>query len=210
MLTIGAGISVAQTARPAHTSLAILDPEIIGDSPGRDTRALADGIDADLAENLARQPSLVIVDRQSIDSILAEQALQKMTQSSATAVAALRAAGALLCTRIDIKSRTVIIEAVSAQSGGLLASVYAQLPGTTDHDILTTVQTRTKNLAQQIADTAAAQQGKPTLEISARLTSAQSRIAWMADDLSETFGAKITAGNSVTLLTPRQPLYTKE
>lgn len=196
--------------------VAVLEPEVLTDLPQAERKALASSLDTLLAESLAKQSGFTLVDRLALDKVLAEKAGKAEGLARIAPGEVVRplqpfwAAGVLICSQIDVKAGAVIIEAVSAQTGQVLAGIYVKAKVTSAEDIAKTIGPKMESFVRDNRLGIARMRDKPLLEISGRLTSGLSRLAWMADDLAEAAGAKVSAGNEAVLLAPRQPLVTKE
>ncbi len=206
-----AGPSVAETI-----CVAIIEPEVSGDLPPAERRALAASLDAVLAQRLAGQSGLVLVDRQALDRVLEERAREAaglVAAAPGEVAAPLRpfwAAGVLVCSQIDAKAGAVVVEAVSAQTGQVLAVLSAKLTDPSPAAVAEIVEPRVEALVRDMRRSIARLHHKPLLEISGRLAGSLSRLAWMVDDLAEAAGARVLAGDEAALLVPRHPIATKE
>lgn len=209
-------IAGATTSQPSKPCVAVLATEVVGKMSPDERKALAGQLDTLLAEALARQKGLVLVDRHVLDKVLKEH---KAAAAGATRVAvgdvaeSLRpfwSAGVLVCARVDIKSSVLVVEAVSAQTGQLIASLYARWQMRSDDDVTKALTPRLRVFVESILRGIAKMRNKPLLEISGKLGKGLRRLAWMVDDLTDAAGAKVTLSDRATWLVPRQPLFTKE
>ena len=131
LIVLFGGVAVSR-ALAKDVCVAILAPEVIADLPDGKRKALAETLDTLLTESLAGRKGVVLVDRAALDKVLAERkafrgGLAKIDAKDVSA--SLRpfwSAGVLICSRMDVKSQVLVIEAVSAQTGQLIASLYAK------------------------------------------------------------------------------------
>jgi len=208
----------APVERPSTTTvcIAVIEPEVSGDPAVEDRKALAASMDGLLTESLARCKGFTVVDRQSLDVVLTEKASQAagLVKVAPEDVAApLRpfwAAGALICCRADAKTQAVVLEAVSAQTGQLLAGIYLKADVASADEVAKAIAPRLESFARDIHLGVARLRDKPLLETSGRITGSMSRLAWMVDDLVEATNAKVAACNQAIPLVPRRPTVTKE
>ncbi len=196
--------------------VAVLAAEVVGEMSPDEQKALAGQLDTLLTESLARQKGFVTVDRQALDKVLKEH---KAAAAGATKVAvgdvaeSLRpfwSAGVLICARVDVKSSVLVVEAVSAQTGQLIASLYARWQMRSDDDVAKALTPRLRVFVESILRGIARMRDKPLLEISGKLNGGSMRLMWMVDDLTGTTGAKVAVSGKATWLEPRHPLVTKE
>ncbi len=119
-----------QLASAGKICVAVLEPEVQGDLPLEEKKSLSAAIERALTESLNADRQFTLVDRQSIDQVLEERKTASGTRFSADTVSAglkpFWAAGVLVCARLDSKTQNIAVEAVSAQSGQLLASLYVE------------------------------------------------------------------------------------
>ena len=213
--------SVPAASQPATTPagpscVAIIEPEVLADLPAEERKALAGAVDALLTESLAGQKGFVLVDRQMLDKVLAEKVGETggVTKVAVGEVSEpLRpfwAAGVLVCTQVDVKAQVTVVEAVSAQTGQLIAGLYASGKMASADDVAKVVGPKLQPFAESIISGVVRIKDKPLLEISGKLAGGLARLAWMVDDLTDAAGAKVAAGDKVVWLVPRQPLVTKE
>ncbi len=211
-----AAASSGSRAASEPICVAVIEPEVSAAGPQTQRNALAGALDALLAESLGHERGFALVDRQALDKVLAEKALGAagLAKVAPDEVAApLRpfwAAGVLVCSEIDAKSGAVIVEAVSAQTGQVLAGIYAKAKIASAGDLAAAIGPKMDAFAREIGVGVARMRGKPLLEVSGEIASGTSRLAWMVDDLSEAAGARVAAEGKVVPLSPRRPIVTKE
>ncbi len=210
--------------------VAILEPEVLADLPANDRKVLAQTIDTLLTDTLSKQKGLVLVDRQALDKILAEQALKIggiVRVLPGEVAGQLRqlagSAGVLVCPTVrqvrtdkdktpDEDPELVIdIEAVLAQKGQSLgeAHVIAQWHNHTwgkvpalDGPMQALCAELPRELSQAMANR--------YVEIAdVHLASSLRRLQWMADDLGDALRASL-AVPGVAVLSPRHPASTRE
>ena len=214
-LLIAAAVSQARAADPTPENagkvcVAVLEPEVQGDLPEADRKAMKAELDTILTEMLSKRKDMVLVDRQALDKVLAEKKAKIAAGDVEESLRPFWAAGILVCSAVNQKNQTVIIEAVCAQTGQRLAGIYAKGKFATAADVAKLVGPKAQAFATSIATAAARTGDKPLLEISGKLNGGLLRLAWMVEDLSEFAGAKVDASLKAAYLVPRQPMDTKE
>ena len=173
-------------------------------------------LDTLLADALRDAGGIVQVDRQSLDKVLAERVAgaSGLARIAPDEVAApLRGfwtAGVLIATQCNVKNQAILIEAVSTQTGQVVASLYAKTPISSAETVAKAIGPKLPALVRQITRGVARLRDKPLVEVSGRLAGEMTRLAWMVDDLAEAAGTKISLADNAVWLVPRQPIATKE
>lgn len=217
-------------------SVAIIEPEVLADLPADQRKALAGMVDVLLTQATSARKDVVLVDRQAIDKVLDEHKTASAgladtmpgRRSHAAAGAGtsvipeplrpLRAAGILICCSIqpmDPKDNAagmlIIVQAVAAQSGQLLAETYLT---SSLNQGQWNVPDATESLQGLCAEALASLQrvsGLPLIEVSSgQAINESGRLQWIADDIVDSLRATVGAESGTALLTPRCPLSTKE
>ena len=208
--------SVSRHVPTGPACVAILEPEVLADLPEADRKALAAALDALLTESLAGRKEFVLVDRRLLDKVLDER---KALATGAARIAAtdvaepLRpfwSAGVLICSQVDTKSGVALVEAVAAQSGQLLAAVYAKCRSTSAEALLKGIRPKVAAFADTIQSRLAEAPGKKLVEVVGRLDSKLERGQPLVNDAVEAVRARVSLNRGLTLLIPRQPLNTRE
>ena len=202
--------AVSQPALTGPVCVAVLEPEVLADLPAEQRKALAGAIDTLLTESLAGRKEFVLVDRELLDKVLEEHKAGAAKVAPADVAEPFWSAGVLVCSQIDARSGTVMIETVSAQTGQLIAELYLPCKTASAEEAAKLLSPRLGLFVEGIVRGVARAHDKPLLEISGRLTGGLTRLAWMVDDLTDAAGARIAASDKVAWLVPRQPLVTKE
>ncbi len=225
----------AETAHPAPIGLAVLESEILADLPAEEQKALAGTIDTMLTESLAGRKEFILVDRRLLDKVLNEKKTQtvvgKGTEVGDNVAAAMApenvpeplrpfwAAGVLICPTIQYidpenpnEGICIIVQAVAAQTGQLLAETHLKSPFQEGRwkeapETCDSLQSLWSEIPRMLQQT----NSFPLVEISdSHLSVTSSRLQWILDDLTDSLRAAVGAESGAVLLTPRQPLSTKE
>ena len=213
---VAAQPAASQPAFIGPICVAILEPEILADLPIEQRKVLAGAIDTLLTKSLSGRNEFVLVDRQLLDKVLDEHkavsagAATITTDDVAELLRPFWSAGVLICSQLDATSGTIIIEAVSAQTGQLLGELYLRSKADSADAVTKLVEPKLQAFVESVARGVARAHDKPLLEISGGVTGGLTRLAWMVDDLADAAGARVAAGDMVIWLVPRQSLLTKE
>ena len=216
------------TAPDEKGCVAVLDLEVLADMPADTRKALAGVLDTLLADSVAQQKGFVTVDRQALDKVLAERAMEAsgLTKiNSADVVEPLRpfwSAGVLICSTLLSASTEktnssagpakliLQLEAVSAQTGQLRASLLLPLAKSDDAAIQAALADKLAPFWRQTQQDIAADAGRPLVEVTGQLPGKLTRLQWMVDDLADAVRATVGIDRHLRLLVPRQPSNTKE
>jgi hypothetical protein len=190
------------------SAVAILEPEVAGDLSKDERQNLVASVDALLFESLSKQKGLQLVERAALDKILEEQQLQRAAGEVPQPLRPLWTAGVMICTRIETRSGTVMLEAVSAQTGQLIAGLYLKVPP--GEEPAKALAAKAPGFAAGLPEAIERAADKQLLEISGKLSGKLNRLSWMLDDFAEAAGAKVSTQDKIGWLVPRQPLVTKE
>lgn len=194
----------------------IIEPEVVSDLSAEDRKAIAGAVDTLLTEALAGRKDFVLVDRQALDKVLNEhvaQAAGVVKVDPAQVGEPLRpfwSAGVMICSQVDAKASIVIVEAVSAQTGQLLATLYAKEDVRTPEAVQKVVQPKLGAFVGEIAARLEQTRGKKLVEVSGRLGSKMERGQVLVDEAIEAVRARVALNSALVLLVPRQPLNTRE
>lgn len=225
-LVCGSACAAGPTTSPQTMSVAILPAEVSADLSPADKKDLAASLDMLLTDALAGQEGLALIDRQELDKVVNEQTLaaKGLGKVSADEVAeTLRpfwAAGVLICPAVvgpkdanrGGQKMAISVEAISAQTGQLLAELYLDGKwGTRGWEAAPNLAGQAGPFLKEMRASLDRLAGAKTVEVAdGRLLSSGQRLQWVVDDLSEWLRAGAATRDGFVLLTPRRPLSTRE
>ncbi len=202
-------------AESAETSVALLEPEYITRDAPSDDGALRGWLDMTLYDTLAEQDDFILVERQLIDDVLAEHELDRLgLEATDGALRPLLAAGVLVCPVIvdaeDRDGATVTVQAVLAQTGALLAEMFIDIEKEENGWRMSDdIDEPLEAFVSELRSALSIHLDTPSIEVTGvTLISRLERLQWMADDLVDSLSFGHYPG--FVLLTPRQPIHTKE
>lgn len=207
----------APLSEPRETiSVAVLQPEVVGDAPADERSSIAAVMDLLLTESVADQEGLSQLDRQALDAVLDEHGRRVAghgPREAPSITAPLRrflSAGILVSTEIDSSSRVVAVEAVSTQRGSRLGGMYFQLEHLDRPALAAATSARAEAFWEEVRAAVTSENDRPLVEVVSEIPPSLDRIRWLSDEATRHARSRVTAAKGLALLTPRQPLTTKE
>jgi hypothetical protein len=206
--------------------VAVIEPEVTVELSTDGRKAMADAVETLLTDNLTKQKGCVLIDRQTLDKVLAEKANgarglgKTVPDDVARPFRPFWSAGILLCSTVEPADPKdagtgpvlVTVEAVAAQTGQLLAEIRTVAKWDPKGGMVASLSSEQLDAFwRMVRDNTLRVHRLPLVEVSeTQLLSLLPRLQWMADDLSESLRAAVASNCHVALLTPRRPSSTRE
>jgi hypothetical protein len=197
----------------APITVAVLTPEVVnGEGAVQKKPEHSKELELLLTEKFsAGTACYTLVDRTALDKVLTERAAKLKASAVPTALKPLFQSGIFIVSkRIDAGQTTLIVDAVSTQTGQVIASMGGRPRRSRSRDIIAFLDKQWPAFNTAIKK-AAAIPPLPMIWISGQLAKIDNtRLSWMVSDLTASISAAITRQGRVQVCQPRIPLVTKE
>jgi hypothetical protein len=194
-------------------TVAVLTPEIVnGEGAVQQKPEFSKELELLLTEKFAADTaSYTLVDRTALDKVLTERTAKLKSSAVPTALKPLFQSGIFIVSkRIVTGQTTLIVDAVSTQTGQVIASMGGRPRRSRSRDIIAFLDKQWPAFNTAIKE-AAATPSLPMMLISGQLAKIDNtRLSWMVSDLTAAISAAITRQGRVQVCQPRIPLVTKE